>query len=381
MNAKKKSLLFVINSAAFFISHRLPIAIAAKEAGYDVHVATPLGSAVDEIKAHGFEFHTLSLSRSGKNILRELMSIWAIYYLFLKVKPDLVHLVTIKPVLYGAIAARLARIRGVVAAISGLGFVFVATDLKSKLIKAIVTMLYKFALSQKRLQVIFQNKDDSRVLLALKVLQPEKCSLIRGSGVDLSVYHVVAEKTDIPVVVMAARLLKDKGVWEFVEAVTELSKSQLRAKFVLAGDLDLGNPSSLTTDDLNKIKNLGFIEVKGYCKNIPELFSDAHIVVLPSYREGLPKVLIEAAACGRAVVTTDVPGCRDAIEANQTGLLVPVRNSHKLAQAIKELVAHPDLRKNMGIAGRQLAEQEFDVRSVVDKHLHIYEGLLQEESN
>lgn len=371
-------ILFVVNDPAFFLSHRLPIALAAKAEGHEVHIATAEGKAVAEIKAHGFPFHALSLSRSGRNPLHELFSLLAIYRLFRELQPDLVHLVTIKPVLYGGMAARLAGVPSVVTAISGLGFVFIASGRKSKAMRALVALFYRLALGKRRLRVIFQNYDDRDALLNLGALDPGKVVMIRGSGADLSQCRYVSEPAGVPVVVMAARLLKDKGVCEFVDAAEKVRAQGLDVHFVLAGDVDPGNPASLTPEELDVIRQAGHVTLTGYCKDIAGLFAAAHIVVLPSYREGLPKVLVEAAACGRAVVTTDVPGCIDAIIPGETGIAVSARDSQSLADAIAQLVRQPDLRHAMGRAGRTLAEKEFDVKNVVRKHLDIYRELIEE---
>lgn len=370
-------ILFVVNDPAFFLSHRLPIALAAKAEGHEVHVATAAGKASDDIRAYGFPFHVLPLSRSGRNLLHELASLIAIYCLFRSLKPDLVHLVTIKPVLYGGIAARLARVQAVVAAVSGLGFVFLASGFKARIVRVVVTVFYRFALGHKNLRVIFQNTDDRDLLVGLKVLPANKAVIIRGSGVDLSICKYVPEPEGIPVVVMASRLLKDKGVWEFVFAAKEINARGVSARFILAGDMDQGNPASLSLAEIEFIKQDGAVIVTGYCADIASLFSTVHVVVLPSYREGLPKVLVEAAACGRAVVTTNVPGCRDAIDPDQTGLLVPAYDGHALADAVVRLLEQPKLRQSMGATGRVLAENEFDIKRIVQKHLDVYHELIQ----
>jgi len=369
-------ILFVVNDPAFFLSHRLPIALAAKAEGHEVHVATAEGKAVDDIKAYGFPFHVLPLSRSGRNLLHEMICIISIYCLFRSIKPDLVHLVTIKPVLYGGIAARLARIQAVVAAVSGLGFVFLASGFKARLIRAIVKVFYRFALGHKNLRVIFQNMDDRDLLVAMNVLPVNKAVMIRGSGANLSTCRYVPEPEGVLVVAMASRLLKDKGVWEFVSAAKEVHERGIKSQFVLVGDVDQGNPASLSLANIESIKQSGYVVVSGYCTDIASFFATVHVVVLPSYREGLPKVLVEAAACGRAVVTTDVPGCRDAIIPDRTGLLVPAYDSHALADAIIRLLEQPLLRQSMGAAGRVLAEDEFDIKRITRKHLDIYHELL-----
>ncbi len=202
--------------------------------------------------------------------------------------------------------------------------------------------------------------------------------MIRGSGVDLVTHIYQEEPLGTPIVVMAARLLKDKGVLEFIEAAKILLHKGINAKFILYGDIDEHNPASLTPSELSHIKEEGIIEVNGFTNDIAKVFSKAHIAVLPSYREGLPKVLIEAAACGRPIVTTDVPGCRDAIEANKTGILVKVKNSQSLADAIEKLVENKNLRETMGKAGRELAEKEFSIEKVINTHLDIYRSFYED---
>lgn len=368
-------LLIVVNDAAFFLSHRLAVAQGAKNAGYEVQIASMPGPAVEQIRDLGFVHHELPLSRSGKNIFAEILSLVSIWRLLWRLKPDVLHLVTIKPVLYGGIAARLAPVKGVVAAVSGLGFVFLAKGLKATILRRVIRSLYCFALGKKNLRVIFQNPDDRDVLVGMGALEPIKVEMIRGSGVDLASYTEVPEASGTPIVCLAARLLRDKGVLEFVEAVRILRQRGVNAQFQLVGDLDLGNPASITVDELEAWRQEGFIELTGFRKDVANLFRDAHIVTLPSYREGLPRVLVEAAACGRAVVTTDVPGCRDAIEPGITGLLVPVRDSLALADAIEVLLNDSGMRQKMGHAGRMLAESEFSIDKIVKQHLDIYSKL------
>ncbi len=371
----KKALLFVVNDPAFFMSHRFSVAKAAMSAGYAVNVASMPGACIASIKDAGFTHYELRLSRSGLNFFYELLALTSLFRLFWKVKPDILHLVTIKPVLYGSLAARLSPVGGVVSAVSGLGYVFTASGRKAAFMRKLVAYLYCLAFGKDNLRVIFQNPDDRDVLLNAGALDVSKVRMIRGSGVDLGQYQALPEPEGLPVVCMAARLLRDKGVQEYVEAVRLLHKRGVRAVFKLAGDVDPGNPTSITADDLSAWKQEGLLDVLGYRSDVAELFAASHLVVLPSYREGLPKVLIEAAACGRAVVTTDVPGCRDAIEPDVTGLLVPVKDVTALADAIQRLIEDEALRKRMGAAGRLLAEREFAIENVVQQHLDIYAEL------
>lgn len=374
-------LLFVVNAPEFFLSHRLPLAIAAREAGFDVHVATGPGSACGDIAKLGFKHHTLPLSRSGRNPLEELRSLWALFRLMRKARPALIHLVTIKPVLYGGLMARLAGVPAVVVAISGLGTVFVQQEGHGAWLRRGVEMLYRLALGHRNIKAIFQNPDDRAVLIRLDAVCLEQTVLIRGSGVVLSAYPVCPEPDGIPVVAFAARLLKDKGVREFVQASRILRDRGVSARFWLIGSPDTGNPSSVTESEVAQWGEEGVIEPLGYRSDVGTLFSQSNIVVLPSYYgEGLPKVLIEAAACGRAVVTTDHPGCRDAIEPGQTGVLVPVRDATALADAIQSLIEDPVRRRQMGTAGRALAEREFAIEKVVEAHLKVYQELILAEA-
>jgi glycosyltransferase involved in cell wall biosynthesis len=372
-----KKILFVVNTPEFFLSHRLPIALAAREAGYEVHVATADGDAVREIRRLGLVHDTVAIARSGQNPLAELGSIISLYRLFRALKPDLMHLITIKPVLYGGIAARLAGISAVVAAVSGLGTVFVAQSAAARVRRMLVSGLYRLAFSQRRLAVIFQNPDDRDGLLAIGALSKDQVRMIRGSGVNLADYSFVPEPEGTPVVVMAARLLRDKGVYEFVEAARQLKSRGVEVVMRLIGAPDPGNPNSVEQAELDGWSAEGVVELLGYRSDIAGQYAAANIVCLPSYYgEGLPKTLVEAAACGRAVITTNHPGCRDAIEPDVTGVLVPVKSTPALADALQALIEAPEWRLRMGKAGRELAEQAFSIDRIVEQHLAIYEELL-----
>ncbi|MDH0093766.1 glycosyltransferase family 4 protein [Achromobacter mucicolens] len=371
-----RCLLFVVNNPAFFMSHRVPVALAARKAGYDVHVATMDGPAVADIQALGMTHHAIPMTRSGKHPLQELGTLLALVRLFRRLRPDVVHLVTIKPVLYGGIAARLARVPGMVAAISGLGFVFLSNSLKMRLVRAVVARLYRIALGHPNSRVIFQNANDRDLLKSLGAVRDEQVVIIRGAGVDLDAFRPTPEPPAPPVVVtMVARLLRDKGVQEFVQAARLLRERGVPVTMQLVGGLDAGNPACATQADVDAWQQDGCVQALGERSDVAALYAAAHIAVLPSYREGLPKSLIEAAACARAVVTTDVPGCRDAIEPNVTGLLVPVRDAAALADAIARLAEDAALRQAMGAAGRALAEREFDIHQVARIHVALYDAL------
>ncbi|CUJ06982.1 glycosyltransferase family 4 protein [Achromobacter xylosoxidans] len=375
MSAARR-LLFVVNNPAFFMSHRVPVALAAQRAGYDVHVATMDGPAVADIEALGMTHHAIPMTRSGKHPLQELGTLLALLRLFRRLRPQVVHLVTIKPVLYGGIAARLARVPGMVAAISGLGFVFLSNSLKMRLVRAVVARLYRLALGHRNSRVIFQNGADRDLLKSLGAVRDEQVVLIRGAGVDLDLCRGLPEPPAPPVVVtMVARLLRDKGVQEFVQAARLLRERGVPVTMRLVGGVDAGNPASATPAEVDAWQREGCVQALGERADVPQLYADSHIAVLPSYREGLPKSLIEAAACGRAVVTTDVPGCRDAIDPGKTGLLVPVRDPRALADAIARLAGDATQRQAMGAAGRALAEREFNIERVARIHVDLYDTL------
>lgn len=372
--------VFLVNNPCYFVSHRMSIGLTLIAQGYEVHVIAP-GECPVELSKAGFIYHSVEMSRKGMNPFAEVTTILALRRLFKQIQPDLVHLVTIKPYLYGGIAARLAGVPAVVSAVAGLGILFSGQGFKNKVLRSILYPLYRFSFGHKNQAAIFQNPNDRDLLVNWGVLDFNKAQLIRGAGADLSVYPYLPEPEGVPVISFAARLLKDKGVIEFVEASRILKTRGVETRFWLIGDPDPGNSNTVTQAQLDEWQQVGLVECLGYRTDIANLFSQSNIVTLPSYYgEGLPKVLIEAAACGRAVVTTDHPGCRDAIEPNLTGVLVPVRNAEALADAIQYLIENPEKRKAMAKAGRELAEKEFAIEKVVDAHLKIYNELLAKVS-
>jgi glycosyltransferase involved in cell wall biosynthesis len=371
-----RTMMFVVNVDWFFLSHRLPIALEAQRQGYQVHIATGLTDKLNELQRHGLVVHPLALDRSSAgvgNAWRTMVELWTV---FRAVRLDVVHLVTIKPVLLGGLVARLAGVPAVVAAVSGLGFVFMARGVNAAVRRWLVGVLYRVALGHRNLKVIFQNPDDRASVSKLVHLPDSKVEMIRGSGVDLAQYDHTPLPSGMPVVLLAARLLADKGVREFVQAARLLRQQGVSARFCLVGSVDPANPASLADSELAQWANEGVVELWGQRSDMPEVLRSARLVVLPSYREGLPKILLEAAACGRAVVTTDVPGNRDAIDPGVTGLLVPVKNATALAEAVNDLINDPARCQAMGNAGRALAERVFDVHQVVGAHLRIYKELI-----
>ena len=373
-----KSLLILVSHVSFFLSHRLQLAIEAKKMGYQVKVVFgEMDADIKFLTNHGIESFHIPIQRGGTNILKDIKSIYYIWKLFKTLRPDIVHLVTIKPYLYGGIAARIAKIPCVVSAVSGLGSLFIHKNIASKFLRLLIYPFYKYSLNHPNQIVVVQNNEDAKELIKWGVLSFEKVRLIKGSGVKLDDFIQKEEVPGTPIVCFVSRFLIDKGIYEFVSAANLIKKKGILARFCLAGDIDIKNPSSLSLKDLINLKKNKNLEILGYQKDIKKIYSNAHIICLPSYREGLPKVLIEAAAAGRAVVTTEVAGCKDAIIPNKTGLLVPVKNVEKLAEAIQWLLENSNERVLMGKAGRQLAINEFNINRVIEKHFLIYQELLK----
>lgn len=374
-NPAAPTLLIVVNYDWFFLSHRLPIAKAAQRIGLRVSVATTDTGCADQICREGFEFVPLSMTVSGQNPLRELRVVAAFVQMYRERQPDLVHHVTVKPVLYGSLAARMVGRTGVVNAVSGLGYLFLGS-MRARLLQPLVKTLYRLALRQRRSWTIFQNPDDRDLFVGAGLLRAEQAILIRGSGVNCDIFVPRPEPAGIPVVMLPARILWDKGVGEFVEAARIIRQQDTLARFVLVGDPDPGNPASVPAPTLEAWVREGIIESWGHRRDMPDVLSSAAVVVLPSYREGLPKALLEAAACGKPVVATDVPGCREIVRHNVNGMLVPVRNTTALAEAIRLLLQAPQLRQRFGRAGRLIVEREFAEHLVVDQTLSVYRRLL-----
>lgn len=376
---ERPKLLFTVNDAGFFVSHRLPVALAARRAGYDVHVATAPGPGVAEIVANGFPHYPVPISRSGLNPLSEIRTVWALTRLYRRLRPDLVHLVTIKPVLYGGIAARLSRVPAVVAAVSGLGHVFIRRGSISALLRAPIKATYRLAMNHRRIRVIFQNPDDREEFVSGRVVGPNRTVLIKGSGVDIKMFAPTPEPDGPPIIILPARMLWPKGIGEFVDAATRLRKQRVAARFALVGESDKGNPTAIPLKQLEAWHNEGEIEWWGYRKDMPAVLAGTHIVCLPSYyREGVPKSLIEAAACARPIVATDVPGCREIARNGENAILVPPRDPEALAAALCRLIDDPDLRRRLGARGREIAVAEFLLDRVIADTLDVYRNLMAE---
>lgn len=373
----KMKVIYIVNVDWFFISHRLPVALEALKQGHEVHIFAKDTGKMDYLKSLGIKVCPINLERGSVNPLQTLKLLADLKRKLKIIQPDIVHLVTIKPVLIGGLAAILAKAPSIVYAISGLGFIFTNTMLKAKVLRLGIIPLYRLALSAKNKIVIVQNLDDLRILRQYVAIPEPQTVLIPGSGVNLEQFNVQPLPLKNKTVLMACRLLADKGVYEFHKSAILLKEKYPEIRFVLVGGVDPDNPASLTEEELNEWVEKGDLEWWGHQSNMSEILSQATIVVLPSYREGMPKVLLEAQALGRPIVTTDVPGCREAIENGKTGFLAKVKDEYSLADAIEKLISSDELCLEFSRNARLLAEQKFDIEQVVKTHMNIYENLAQ----
>jgi len=367
-------LLFVVADDWYFLSHRLPLALAARREGFDVSVATRIGNRGQEIIDHGFRLISLEyLKRETWSPLNELRAIRELREIYRREKPCIVHHVALKPILHGNIAALGLPLKNV-NAFAGLGYLESSNSLKAFILKTAIWKVMRVLLNRPNSFTILQNFDDRDFAIKKLRMSDDNTEVIMGSGVDLDTFKPTPEPAGEPIVMLPSRLLWNKGVAEFVAAAESLRASGVKARFVLVGDSDDKSPSAIPRSRLSEWNESGSIEWWGKMDNMQDVLPQASIICLPSYREGLPKVLIEAAACGLPIVTTDVPGCRDVVQHYVNGMLVPAQDSEVLALTIRVLLGNPDLRKRMGEAGRKRAGH-FSQEVVCEKTLVLYESM------
>lgn len=369
----RPKLLFVVTEDWYFVSHRLPLAVGAMKTGFDVVVATRVGSHGETIRAAGIRLIPFNLSRRRGNPLAEVVALVRLYF---RERPDIVHHVALKPIIYGALAARFARVPAQVNAVAGLGWLFTSPTGIMRFIRPAVRWMLVWFLNTRGNLTVVQNSDD-RALLIRTNLPETRVRLIRGAGVDTTSFHpVMQEPSGSVCIVLAARMLWDKGVGEFVEAARLLTQGEVFARFVLVGIPDPGNPASVPDATLRAWHGKNGVEWWGHRDDMPAVFHSAHIVCLPSYyREGLPKVLLEAAACGLPIVTADAPGCREIVHDGDNGFLVPVRDAEALAVALHNLIKDKPLRVKMGQRGREIVLAEFSQERIIAETLAVYQEL------
>lgn len=368
-------ILYLVTDDWYFWSHRFSLALSAQRSGADVYVMTHLNHLGEKLREKGFHVIDWHCSRGSLNPFQAIIAILQVWQVYRRVKPDLVHHVALKPIVFGGLAARLRDIPSV-NAVAGLGYVFINNSFHIRLLRQLLLFLLRLTFSSPGSCAVLQNAEDLDVLKRMGALRNgTRAEIIAGSGVDVSAFQPSVEVAGQPMVVLASRMLWDKGVKEFVEAATTL-RDRMKARFVLVGSPDPSNRAAIPEPQLRGWADSGVIEWWGHREDMAAVFCQAHIVCLPSYREGLPKVLLEACAAGRPIVATDVSGCRDVVRHGVNGLLVPPRNSEALADAFALLLADVELRRRMGARGRELAVQEFSSDVVARRTLAVYESLV-----
>jgi glycosyltransferase involved in cell wall biosynthesis len=369
-----KTLVFLLTEDWFFASHFLKRGLAAKAAGWRVILVARESQATQAIRAAGIEVVGVPFIRRRLNPFAELVFTFQLAALYRTLKPDLVHHIALKPIVIGGIAGRLAGVPATVNAPVGLGFVFSSDKLLAKILRPVVSTLLRVTLTPNNARVIFENPDDLEVLAGKGMVRREAAVLIRGAGVDIEAFVPCPEPPGKIRVILVARMIREKGIADFVEAATIL---QGQAEFILVGAPDEGNPNTVPQAELETWQGQGKITWLGPRRDIAALLAGAHIACQPStYREGLPKSALEAMAAGKPLVATDIPGCREAVVHNVTGLLVPPRDPAALAAAIKSLIDDPALRARFGAAARARAVKNFSDAVICEKTIRVYESLM-----
>lgn len=379
--ATSPRVLIVESHASYFCSHRKVWAETARERGYDVRVTAlkPGGEAL--VCEDGYPFYEIADQERGRNPIAELRLVWRLYRLFSSVEPDLAHLITLRSLIYGALAARLAGVPAVLNNVTGLGFLFSDDRRTVRLLRESVIQFLRLALTHPNQITTFQNPDDAEIFHSRNVVSEERTVVTPGSGVDPDRFAYEEEPAGEGnlIAMLPTRMLWHKGVGTFVEAAEQLQHSGLSARFVLVGDTDPENPGAVSEEQIKDWESAGIIEWWGPQESdeMPDVLRQAHVVCLPSYyREGIPKVLIEAASCGRPIVTTDVPGCREIVADRENGMLVPTKDGEALAGQIRSLLENQELRREMGREGRRRVEQHFTAQRVADQVVGAYDHLL-----
>lgn len=372
--AAKPILVYLVTEDWYFLSHRIPMAMAAQRAGYDVHVATHVVNGGARIEALGFTLHPLAWKRGSLNPLDLLSIIREVRALYKWLSPDLVHHVALQPSVIGSLAAwGLPTTQ--LNAFAGLGSTFTSESLKSRLVRPVLQTVLRLIVNRRRSAALVQNNDDRAAITAIGI-DAARVHLIPGSGVDVDVLVPLPEPQGEVTLGYVGRLLEDKGLRTLIAAHDLLTQRGVAVKLLIAGQTDPANPASMSDAEIETWKLKPNITLLGHVNEVREVWARAHIAVLPSRREGLPKSLLEAAACGRPMIASDVPGCREIARHGVNGLLVPADDSAALAAAVEKLAADPALRAQYGAAGRHLAETEFSSARIGQKTVVLYDSLL-----
>ena len=372
--------LLVSNTSWYLYNFRLPLIRDLRDRGYRVALVAPYDSHTALLEAEGFTVHPWLVARSSVNPLKEAHALLDLLRIYRRERPDLVHHFTIKACLYGTIAAKGARVYRVINAVTGLGHVFLGTRRRSRLFRQAIKPVYRAAFKARRSTVVFQNASDQEKLIQLGVTDGERARLIRGSGVDIERFRPHEDTAGCfhhPLkLLFPSRLIREKGTAELLQACKRLWSEDIAMELLVAGALDSGNRSALLDSELAELHSDSRIRCLGHVDDMQELYAASDIVVLPSWREGLSRALIEAAAMERPIITTDVPGCRDVVDHGVSGLLVPLRDARAIELAVRLLMENPELARRFGKAGRQKVVAEFQVSLVNESTLAQYELLL-----
>jgi glycosyltransferase involved in cell wall biosynthesis len=370
-------ILFVIDDDSYFYSHRLELARAARQAGYEILVATHVEHHAARIEKEGFKLIPIRFRRGMQQPMHELAMFLELVRLYRRERPDIVHHVSVKLVAYGSVAARIAGVPAVVNAFTGLGYTFTAETRRARLIRSVLIRILKFGLAHPHSIAIFQNESDGEDLVRAGLMTRSHAVIIRGAGVNVSEFTLQPEPEGVPIVLLASRMLWDKGVGDFVNAVQLLKQQGVKLRGVLAGAVDPDSLTAICTEQLVSWEKEGLVEWWGYREDMNSVYGAAHVVALPTYYgEGLPKVLLEAAACGKPLVATRTRGCTDIVRDGQNGLLIPPKNPHALAAALVTLLRDGALRAQMGARGREIVVSEFTAQKTAMETLEVYRRLL-----
>jgi len=369
---QRKKILYLVTEDWYFLSHRLPMARAARDMGLEVVVATRIGKGREAIEKEGFRVLPLSMDRKGKNPFVEFGTVLSIAELYRHERPDLVHHVAMKPILYGSIAAWLAKVPAVINAFAGMGYVFISNSPLARLLRPIFIVLFRFLFRQEGRALVVQNEDDRNTAERLRLGDPANIYIIRGSGVDTEKFHPTPEPKGPLVATLVGRMLWDKGIGELVEAVRILKKRSVEIAVQLVGEPDPANPRSIPEQTLRDWEAEGLVKWLGRREDIAELLQQSNIAILPSYREGMPKSLLEGGASERALIATDVPGCRELVTDEENGLLVPLMDASALADAIERLDKDSALRAKLAKGARKRVMERHSDLVIADQIAALY---------
>lgn len=375
-NRLREKILLFANTDWYLYNFRLPLAKALRNEGYDVVFVSPPGLYTERLTQAGFRWISQPFSRRGINPFCEFITLMRLVSLYRREKPSVVGHYTIKCVLYGSLAAHISGIKQIINSITGLGYVFISSEVRARFIQFFIKRLYPNIL--RKTHIIFQNPDDVTLFLKYSLIRTDQYTLIKGSGADTTRLTPSEKPAGIILIVLPGRMLFTKGVGEFVAAARILRDKGIKARFALVGDTDLANPDAVPVKQLETWVAEGAVEWWGWQDDIASVYSQAHIVCLPSYREGLPKALIEAGASGCPIVATDAPGCREVVRHGENGLLVPIKDAEALAGALESLINDPMLRKKMGMKGREIVEAEYSESLIVSETIKIFNQLITE---